>query len=483
MSIRTRSIKAAAWSAVQSVGGKLVELIVFTLLARLLLPADWGLVAMASVFIAFFRLFIEQGLDLALVQREDLEPAHLNTAFMINVIMGLVLMLLVMLGAGLIASVYDQPELVPVIRWLSVTLLLGSLASVQVAILKRELRFKPLAVRMLLSSLVGGAVGIGAALAGAGVMSLVAMQITGGIVQLVVLWAGSSWRPRLEFSMTHFRDLYRFAINILGINLLDFANIYADTFLIGYFLGPTALGYYHFANRLVRMVTQLITSVTSPVSFSTFSAIQKDLPRLRRAYYEVVHMVSFVIFPIFVGLIVLAPFAIPLMFGEAWQSSTLIMQYLAVTGAVSALFVFNGNIMMASGKPSWRLYINLLNVTVNLIGILIAVKYGIEAVALAVVLRVVLLTPVPLLAVRKLLGGSLRNYFRHLLPAMLATFFMGLYLYFGLHEVFVMPFTVPVMVLAVLGGAIVYVLFVLLFDRQIATKVMRQLAHLRGRQS
>ncbi|MFM6081168.1 MAG: lipopolysaccharide biosynthesis protein, partial [Dolichospermum sp.] len=224
------------------------------------------------------NLFLDQGFSQAIIQRRELEREHLDTVFWTNVSISALLTFISIASADLIAKFFTQPDLTSVIRWLSLRFLIGSLNNVQVAILQRNLNFKPLAIRSLIATLGGGVIGVSMALMGFGVWSLVCQQLANGIIQVLVLWTSSDWRPRLSFSPKHFRDLFSFGMNVLGINILNFVVTNGDNLLIGYFLGPVPLGYYNLAYRLLTTVAQLFIGVASSTAMPIFSSIQDDLP-------------------------------------------------------------------------------------------------------------------------------------------------------------------------------------------------------------
>ncbi|MCY7278519.1 MAG: oligosaccharide flippase family protein, partial [Phormidesmis sp. CAN_BIN44] len=188
MTLQQKAVKGIAWSFIQSYGNQVITLVVFLLLARLLTPEVFGLIALANIFINFIQIFLDQGLGEAIVQRKELEPEHLDTAFWTNVASGAILMSIGLLSADLVAQFFHEPKLSSVIRWLSLSLIIGSLNVVQRALLRRNLAFKTLAIRTLIASLVAAVVGIIMAFQGLGVWSLVGMTLTERIIGTAILW-------------------------------------------------------------------------------------------------------------------------------------------------------------------------------------------------------------------------------------------------------------------------------------------------------
>lgn len=404
MGMREKAAKGVAWSSVESMGGQLIALAVFVVLARLLDPSAFGLIALSSAFIAVMELFLSLGFNAAVIQRKELEPGHLDTSFWVYLGLGTVLAGIGIAGAGLVADLYRLPELEPVVRWLSAIFLIHALANVQEAILRRKLAFRSLAMRTLAARVVGGTVGIVMAFQGFGVWSLVAQQLVGEIVKVVVLWTVSDWRPGVTVTRRHFNDLFGFSMSLMASHFLTVMSQRLDDFLIGYFLGPVALGYYAVAYRLVRLGTKLLAGTVQKVAFPVFSRMQDEPERLQRAFYGATRLTMLVALPGFLLLIGLANEIVPVFFGEKWATSIPVMQILAVMGALRAMVGFNVAILVSQGKPFWKLVIQFIETVVMVAGFMIAVSWGIVAVALARLVAGLLLAPVWFGASQRLSG-------------------------------------------------------------------------------
>lgn len=463
MSIKQKAMKGFVWSAVQNWGSQAGSLIVFFVLARLLPPETFGLVALANIFLAFMQIFLEQGFAQALIQRQHLEPEHLDTAFWISVAIGAVLFLAGFGGANLVAAFFNQPQLTPILQWFSLSFLINSFSNVQRAILERQFAFKAIAARSLLGILIGGSTGVIMAYSGFGVWSLVGQQLVSEGVAVLVLWTASDWRPGFKVSARHFQHLFRFGINILGFNLLSFVNTRADDFLIGYFLGPVALGYYSIAYRVLTLMTQLLTNTSNQVALPTFSRLQDDREQFRKAFYLATRLTSAIAFPTFLGMAVLAPQLVLLLFGTQWLPSVPVMQVLAFMGIMQSVSYFKGSVFMAMGKPSWRLWLAMLNAALNVIGFSIAVRSGIVAVALAYVIRGYLVFPVGQWLVSKLIQTPLLKYLRQFVPALIGSLIMVIAMLGVKSLLEVWLSSLLLVVVCSIVGAIVYIFSIRLF--------------------
>ncbi|MFE4104663.1 lipopolysaccharide biosynthesis protein [Almyronema epifaneia] len=413
------------WTALQNWGGQVGSLLVFFVLARLLEPEDFGLVALANVFLAFVQVFLDQGFPKALIQHQNLEPEHIHTAFWTNLISGAVLTGLCILFSPLIADLFNEAQLTPILRYFSLLLLISSFTGVQEALLERQFKFKFVALRSLLGLFLGGLAGVSAALLGCGVWSLVIQQLTYESVGAIVLWRASDWRPQRQFSWPHFRELFSFGVNILAFNFLGFINTRSDDLLIGYFLGPTALGYYSIAYRILQIMVQLLIDTVNRVALPTFSRLLSDLAVFRSAFYKATQLTSVISFPCFLAVAVLAPELITLLFGKQWLPSAPVLQLLALAGIFRTISRFKGAIFMAMGKPVWRVWLGLLSSILNLIFFAIAVRWGVVAVGLAYLVRTGIMFPIEQSAVGRLIQAPMRDYLRQFVAPLVSATLMA----------------------------------------------------------
>ena len=265
-SLRDVAVRGLGWTLLRTVSSRLVSSLVFFVLARLLDPADFGTVALASVFVVLLSLLVESGFGEALVQRGTVTARDLDTGFWANTAMGIGLACLLAGTAPLIAAPFHQPDLGPVLQVLSPALVLAGLSSVPQALLRRELAFRQLALRGIAGTVAGGVVGVGMALAGFAVWSLVGQALANALIGAVVLWLGCSWRPGRDVSRATFGELSRFGANVLGERVALFISRRSDDFLIGLVLGPVALGLYTAAYRILLLFTETLIWTVEAVS-------------------------------------------------------------------------------------------------------------------------------------------------------------------------------------------------------------------------
>ena len=252
-----RIVSGAFWAAMETWGRQIALFLIFVILAQYLGPEALGLAALAAVAPTILCAPVVQGFPDALVQRPHVDREHFELVFWLLLAIGLCLSAAIYAAAPLVARFFDQPALAMLIRWTSLIVVIQALAAVPTAILKRELNFRLLAIRTLTGTILSGAIGIGMAIAGLGVWSLIGMQLTKVSSEAIILLLLSGWRPRLRFSPAHCRDLAGFALPLIVQSLWTFMNEELPKVIFGAFLGPYAVGIYAFARRLLDLMVQV----------------------------------------------------------------------------------------------------------------------------------------------------------------------------------------------------------------------------------
>jgi O-antigen/teichoic acid export membrane protein len=385
------SLKVAArtnlvWAAAERWGAQLLAAVVFTVLARLLDKPVFGIVALANLYIGFVQIFVDQGIGVAIVQRKHLETSHLDTAFWINVGMALALAGATVALRHPAGVLLGSDEVSPVLGVLALSLPLWALTVVPSALLERELKFKVLATRSLTASAIGGVVGVTAAFLGLGVWTLVLQQLVGAALTVVLLWSTVKWRPRLRANRKAFADLASFSGSVMGNNILWFVSQRVDQGVIGRGLGVDALGTYSLAMRVVTLGLDAIAAPVARVALPLFSGIQDQSERLMRVFLRSTSLVCSVAFPAFLGLLLVAPDLIPLVFGAKWTAAIVATQILCVAGGVRVVQTFVHPTMMALGRAGAYMSLFALSAFASAAGCLLAAGHGIAAVAWAVVI-------------------------------------------------------------------------------------------------
>jgi PST family polysaccharide transporter len=240
----------------------------------------------------------------------------------------------------------------------------------------------------------------------------------------MVLWTASKWRPKWEFSWEIFPEIFSFSANVLGYKIVEFFNQRIDNLLIGYFFGEVALGYYAISHRILEVMTQLLIGTLNQVALSTFSRLRVDSQKFIEAFYRVTQFTSLIAFPVFFAVIILSPEVVISLFGKKWTNAIPILQIISLVGILRAITVFQRSVFVAFGKPQLQFKLGLLNATFNLIACLIAIRWGILAVAAAYVMSDYLVFPIGQWLLSKLIQIDWKTYLAQFLAPIICTLMM-----------------------------------------------------------
>jgi O-antigen/teichoic acid export membrane protein len=426
MGMKAKAARGVLWSLLEYGGGEGISFIIFLVLARLVAPSDFGVVALAGVFVAFVQLFLIQGFSDAVIQRQDLRPEHIDTAFWSNVGIAMVFFLPTVAGAGVIAELFRQPLLEDVLRWLSLVFVSTALISTHQAVFKRDFQFRAFALRALIGISVGGGVGMTMAAMGFGVWSLVGQQLANGFASVVVMWSSSHWRPRIRFSVACFRDMAGFAANVIGSNLVGFAYKKLDVFLIGYFLDAKSLGYYYLVQRLLMTMGLVTLSTIQSIVMPVLSRLQDDRQRFCDAFATTVQLTQTVWLPMVLGLGLVSAHLIPLLFGEQWRPTIPVLQVMSLTAFTAVFSFFSGQALYAAGRPQAYLRLALIQVAITAALFVPGAMWGLGGVAIAYVAVSLLIIPAHLMVLKENAGIEPIELLRCTRAPVLAAIAMGI---------------------------------------------------------
>ena len=344
---------AIKWSYAMNWARQGFVVLITLILARVLDPAMFGVVAIAAIYIGFIQMLMEQGLGTALIQRRNLRPTHLDSMFWAILMLSMILLALSIGFSGWWARMNRLPELEPVIILLSLGIPMRGLTIVQESLLRRRMNFRDLALLSSYAIVSGGVTGIVIALAGGGVWALVGQQLTTGVTQLFLLWRVGQWRPRFCFSLGRVRQLVSFSLWVFASKVGSFLSIRSDALLMGLFFGPVAVGLYRLSDRLMNLILQLHTKSIQMVALPHFSKSQNKREILRHSVKSCLRLSTIISLPMLASLAVMAHPLVEII-GPAWVDSADVLKVLCVIGAVKSLTLITGPLMNALGKPFLR---------------------------------------------------------------------------------------------------------------------------------
>ncbi|MFO1060549.1 MAG: lipopolysaccharide biosynthesis protein [Dongiaceae bacterium] len=422
---RTTAARSIWWTLLESCGLSGLSFATVVVLARFLAPADFGVAAMALGFVQIFAALAVSLFHDAIIQRQELRPAHLDSAFWAATLIGALLSLACWLGGGWIAGVLGEPAVAPVLRWMSLSLLFCGVDGVVVAELRRGMQFKALAARSLFGRVAGAAIGIAGAAAGFGVWALVAQQITTSVLSSAVVLIRAPRRPRLALSPRAVAELASFAFGSLLSQLLGFSNIRVFIILCGYLLGATAVGYLNLAFRMVDTVKDALAAAANQLALPLFSRRQGDRQALLRAYQEASEFACLATLPIFAGLVACPEEIVAFVFGSRWLPAAPLVQILGAVAVIYFVRLFNGTVLTAVGRPQLNAAANAVGCIVTLGGLLVFGRYGVVAAAAAWALRVLFTVPLGIAFQRWTTGMGLAEQMRRTAAPLAAAMLMA----------------------------------------------------------
>jgi O-antigen/teichoic acid export membrane protein len=464
------------WSALDQVVQQIMRLGIAALLAHLIAPAEFGLMAMALVFANLGKLLGDLGLAPGLIQRRQLTDRHISTAFVASGVVGLLVAAVLSALSEAIASFYHQPRLQPMLLVLSLTFVFAGLTGTPHSLLRRAFMFRPFVLCYALAVSIGGMTGVVIALLGGGVWALVLASVVESFVGFVaacaITVAAGLWRPSLLFSRAALRDLMGFGASVSASRLLLYGRQNLDNLLVGRVLGATALGLYNLAYSMMLYPLQRVSDVVSNVSLAAFSSIQDDRPRMVAAYRRAVRTICLVVFPVSVGSLVAAPVIVPVVFGPSWTPAVATVQILTLNGPRIALTSLNTSALQAIGRPSWELLVAIAMTVLMAVAFFIGVQFNIEAVAAGFTIAGYLILPLALWLMKRALGIGPFQLLGAIAPILAATGVMAIAAE-SARRLTAEALPLPAqLVIVVLAGAAAYVLTMLAVGRT----VLRQAA-------
>ena len=419
----SRVASSAGWVLVSQIPTQILGLVTSIVIARLLGPFDVGLAVEAIVFANLALMFADFGFAAVIIQRPVLTEADRSTAFWTGAGLGTVL---TVIGVGLswpVAAVYDQPEVQPLFAVLSISFLLSSLGIVQSGLLVRDLRFRSLEIRTVTANAVSCVAGIAAAVAGAGPWAIIIQHITIVGVSTALLWRASPWRPKFTFSRRSLREMVGYSSHILGIDVLGWAMVSLDNFLIGRYLGPRSLGTYSIAYSVMTTPIRRIASPLTNVFFPAFSAM-KDPERIGEVWLRATGMLAVVVVPLTLGMIPVAPDLVDGFFGEEWESAAILIQILAAASLIQSLSSLSDGVLQALAHTRllfrWTFALTVLSVG----AFAFALQWGVEGVAWAFLAVTLVLHPILVRLTAPLVGVTLWDWLRSIARPLQAGFLM-----------------------------------------------------------
>lgn len=429
-SLKTKTVKGTIWSSIERFSVQGIQFVVMIFMARILTPADYGIVGMITIFIAVAQSFIDSGFSQALIRKQDRTQLDNSTVFYFNIAVGVFLYFVLFFCAHPIARFYDEPILVLVTRLVAISLPINSLAVVQRAILTINLDFKTQAKASLIAALCTGGVGLGLAYTGWGVWAIVWSQIVSTFVNVGLLWVFAKWRPSWEYSWQSFKTLFNFGSKLLVSGLLN--TIYNNLYLIviGKIFKASDLGFYTRASQFSNFASSNITGIFQRVSYPVLCTIQDDDARLSDVYRRLLKTSSFVIFPLMTGMAGIANPMIYTFLTAKWAYAAILLVPICLAGMWYPVHAINLNLLQVKGRSDLFLKLEIWKKVIGVAIMAGSVPLGLYWMCWGSVVGSIIALTINTYYTGKLINLGFFAQMRDLLPILILSLGMGIGVYF-----------------------------------------------------
>ena len=418
MSLANKTTTGILWNFAEQLSKRGIGIVITLLLARFLVPADYGLVAMMAVFIAIAGNLMDSGFMQALIRKQGASQVDFSTAFYTNLVLGGLAYLLLFSAAPFIAGFYEETRLIDLIRVAGIAILINSFQVVQSAILNRALNFKAQMKATVPASIISGITAVVLAYIGWGVWALIAQMLISAFLVTAFLWSMKLWRPTLTFSYQSFNDMFGFGSKLFLSGLLDtvFTNIYVV--VIAKLFSTTVAGHYFFAEKIKMLVIgQLVRSI-STVTYPALATMQDDNMRLKAGYRKVIQITTFLLFPAMALMAALAEPLFQVVLPDQWLPAVPYLQLMCIAGLMYPLHAINLNILKVKGRSDLFLYLEIFKKVLIALILFVSVRYGVIGILVGQIIGSVLAYLPNSYFTDKLIGYSVREQIGDFLPGL-----------------------------------------------------------------
>lgn len=454
-SLRKKTVNGVIWNSIDRFTTQGINFVFSILIARMLLPSDYGIIGMLSIFMAVAQCFINSGFGAALIRKNDRTEADFCTIFYFNIIVAFICYGLLWLGSPYIAKFYNLPLLESVTKVWGLNLIITSFSGIQDAKLSIDINFKSRAKISVTTSLFTGIIGLWMAYIGYGVWALVFQTLLSNILRTSLLWIVVRWMPKLIFSWKSFKELFSFGSKLLASSLLDtiYNNIY--TIVIGKRFSANALGVYSRADTLAQFPSSNITIVLQAVTFPVLCKIQDNEIRLTNAYRRFLRISAFVIFPLMVGLAAVADPFIRLVLTDKWEGAILFLQIICFSLMWYPIHAINLNLLQVKGRSDYFLKLEIIKKILGVSVLCVTIPLGLTAMCYGRIFTSVVCLAINTFYTKKLIGYSFINQMKDLAHILIHTFVMGGIVFATVNS---LPTLWLQLVIGILAGLVYYIL-------------------------
>lgn len=448
------------WRFSERIVAQSISLIVSIVLARLLLPEDYGAVALVMVFITIADVFVNNGLGNALIQKMDADDIDFSSVFYINIIIGIVLYLVLFLIAPLVAEFYHMPVLQPGLRVLAIRIPIASINSVQQAYVSRNMLFKRFFWSTLFGTMISGVVGIILAYHGAGVWALIAQYLTNTCIDTIVLWITVRWRPKLICSWKRAKKLISYGWKLLVSGLLDTGYRQLRTMIIGKLYTSSDLAYYNQGDKYPNLIVSNVNTAIGSVLFPAMSQYQNDREKVKQMTRRVIQVSSYVMWPLMIGLGVIAEPMVSVILTDKWLNCVPYLRIFCFTYGLWPIHTANLQAVNAMGRSDLFLKLEIMKKGIGLIALLISMRISPLAMAASLIVTDIIATFINTSPNLELLKYGYFEQLKDLLPSFAMAMGMAVIVY---PISFLKISDIYIMILQIVTGGLIYLLESIIF--------------------
>lgn len=460
-SIKDQAVKGLMWSAVERFSVQGIQFVLTIIIARLVLPSEYGLIAMLGIFLAIAQVFVDSGFSNALIQKQDRTETDFSTVFYFNIFISIVFYLLLFVCAPYIASFYKEPDLLPVTRWIGLNIIIAGFSVVQRAKLTINVDFKRQSKASLTAVLISGIIGIIWAYKGWGVWALVVQSLLNNLLNTLLLWIFAKWIPQWVFSKESFNTLFAFGSKLLLSGLLHTIYINLYSLVIGRKYSSTDVGVYNRAGQFSNFPSINVMGIINRVFFPLLCKIQNDNERLKTSFLQYLRMSCFIIFPMMAIMTVLSKPLILLLLTDKWLPAAELLSILCFAYMWYPVMVVNNQILNVKGRSDYFLYAEIIKKVIAFVILIITLPFGVRVLCWGIVLYNFFDMAIVIYYSKKVVFVKYREQIYNIMPLFFVSLLTG-----GMVYLSIQPFEGNLLGQLAVGslvGLLVYVLSCLIF--------------------
>ncbi len=447
-------VKNFLWRFAERCGAQAVTLIVSIVLARLLTPDDFGTVSLVMVFITILQVFVDSGLGTALVQKKNADDLDFSSVFYFNIVICMVLYAGMLVAAPYIADFYSNISLVPIIRVISLMILISGVKGIQQSYVSRNMLFKKFFFATLGGTIISAFLGIGMACAGFGVWSIVVQQLSNAAIDTLILWGTVKWRPKKMFSWSRLKNLLSFGWKLLVSSLLDTVNSNLRNLIIGKVYTSSDLAYYNQGEKFPQVIVSNINSSINSVLFPSLAGEQDDREHVKGMTRRAMKTSTYIMAPLMMGLLFCAEPIVRLLLTDKWLSCVPFLRIFCFTYMFWPLHTANLNAIQAMGRSDLYLELEIIKKAVGMILLLFTMRISVMAMAYSMIISSILSQIINSWPNWKLLDYNYCEQLRDILPSIMLALLMG----GGVYYLKFLPLpTVIILLIQFISGAAIYI--------------------------